>query len=212
MNRHSDSHNKHLLLLLLWNQERLWKFIQPQSHISLNCSFNQLSYVLTLMESEGILVQQRVISSAGCRNGVCNITFSSFAGSNQDYHISLTANNSIGYSRENITSNKIGTHLIHLAICHNKLVLFFPNTANSISNLMNLSINFLNCFTFINCVSPKSTGNCSIQYGLDPSYQDLSPPVQTSLNTPITLPFMTPSTYYYLLTVIINSSLPFQIR
>ena len=71
---------------------------------------------------------------------------------------------------------------------------------------------FANCFVSVNCMSPESSGSCSIEYSQDPSYQDLSPLFQTPLNSPISLPFMTPSTYYYLVTVTINSSLTFQIR
>ena len=82
----------------------------------------------------------------------------------------------------------------------------------SIVDLLNATFTFSNCSTVVLCASSKNSGSCNIEYGHDPSYQDLSPPIQTPLNSLLTLPFMTPSTYYYVVTVTINSSLTFQIR
>ena len=83
----------------------------------------------------------------------------------------------------------------------------------SISDMLTPTFNYTNCFTDATCVSSESDGNCSIEYGQDPSYQDLSPPIQTPLNCLITLPLLEPNTiYYYQVTIIINSSRTFQLR
>ena len=59
---------------------------------------------------------------------------------------------------------------------------------------------FDNCMTTLLCSYPSSEGQCFIQYGQDPSYQDLNFTFQGPLNSRFTLPLLDENTlYYYLL-------------
>ncbi len=87
----------------------------------------------------------------------------------------------------------------------------FSDTAGSVVD--NVMFIFTDCYVSVTCVYPESNGSCCIQYGQDPSYQDLSPPIQSLLNSSTTLPLLEPNTVYYsLAAVTINSSLIFQLQ
>ncbi len=71
---------------------------------------------------------------------------------------------------------------------------------------------FSDCIITVMCNSSESSGSCSIQYGQDPSYQDLSSSIQTPLNSTFPLPLLEPNiVYYYLATVTINSTFTVQL-
>ena len=59
------------------------------------------------------------------------------------------------------------------------------------------SLSFDNCMTTLICFYLLSEGQCFIQYGQDPSYQDISPPIKGPLNSPFTLPLINENTFYY---------------
>ncbi len=81
----------------------------------------------------------------------------------------------------------------------------------SLSTLLTPVFEFNDCLITVVCNRLRD-GSCSIQYGQDSSYQDLSPPIQSPLNSPITLPLLEPNTIYYsLATVTINTSFIFQV-
>ena len=61
------------------------------------------------------------------------------------------------------------------------------------------SVTFDNCMISLICTYQSSEGQCFIQYGQDPSYQDLSLPIQGPLNSPFTLPLMDENTFYHYL-------------
>ena len=68
------------------------------------------------------------------------------------------------------------------------------------SSAFSHSLTFDNCMTTLLCSYLLSEGLCFIQYGQDPSHQDLNPPIQGPLNSPFTLPLMDENAlYYYLL-------------
>ena len=69
------------------------------------------------------------------------------------------------------------------------------------------SLNSEACMTIAYCSSTHSkTGTCVIQYGQDPSYRVLGPPITAPLNTSFSLPLMEASTLYYVqITFIVNS-------
>ena len=96
------------------------------------------------------------------------------------------------------------------SLCPQFKLLF--SSDGSISHVLNVTIIQANYSASVVCTSPKHAGICIIQHGQDSSYQELSPPIQIPFNVPIILPFIAPSTYYYLVTVTTNSLLTFQIR
>ena len=66
--------------------------------------------------------------------------------------------------------------------------------------------------TSVLCSYPMREGDCSFQYGRDSSYQDLSPSLSTSLNSPLRLIFFNVSTIHYYQATIAISSLNLQVR
>ena len=59
----------------------------------------------------------------------------------------------------------------------------------------------------------ERTGNCTVQYGIDPFYQNLSAPVIGPVNSLLTIvDIETTITYYHQASVIINSSLEIIIK
>ena len=56
---------------------------------------------------------------------------------------------------------------------------------------------FDNCMITLLCSSPYIEGECSIQYGKDPSYQDLNPPIVGPINSSFTLHLLDEKTIYY---------------
>ncbi len=84
----------------------------------------------------------------------------------------------------------------------------------SIGSLFSHSLTFEDCVTVVNCSTTLSEmGNCTIQYGRDPSYQDLGPPISGSLNSSFPLPLMESSTLYYIqITFMMNSELVIFLR
>ena len=74
-----------------------------------------------------------------------------------------------------------------------------------------LTFTFESCTSSVFCFSLLDEGECVIQYGQDPSYQDLGPPIQGPLDSSFPLPLMeATTTYYYQVTI--NSSLIIQLR
>ncbi len=68
----------------------------------------------------------------------------------------------------------------------------------SIESLYNIPITSVDCVTTASCFTTlNETGNCTIQYGLNSSYQDLVPPIIAPLNTSFNLPLIESSTLYY---------------
>lgn len=80
--------------------------------------------------------------------------------------------------------------------------------ASTTSGKVNHVLGFARCHVLILCnSSTDDEGECAIQYGLDPSYQDLGPPINDSLNSKFSLPFIEPNTlFYYYINATINSS------
>ena len=97
-------------------------------------------------------------------------------------------------------------NLLHNNVRTNTLVV-------CVTEIINATFASSNCLTVLTCAYPESDGNCSIEYGQDPSHQDLNPPLQTSLNSPITLPVLESSQeYYYQITANISPTLRFLLR
>ena len=71
------------------------------------------------------------------------------------------------------------------------------------------SLTFEDCVTTANCFSLVSdVGNCTVQYGQDPSYEDLGPPIIAPLNSSFTLPGLESSAFYYFqITFMVDSEL-----
>ncbi len=88
----------------------------------------------------------------------------------------------------------------------------FLSLGGSLSTLLIPVFEFTDCIVTVMCISSESTGNCSVQYGQDPSYQDLSLPIQSPLNSTFPLPLLESNTvYYYLATVTINPTFTVQL-
>ena len=80
------------------------------------CSFNdELNYTVVL-EDNGTIIEQRVISSDSCVNGFCETSF--FSTSSNSYVVHVTATNGIGLSSGTVESSTIG---MYVRMC----VLFF---------------------------------------------------------------------------------------
>ena len=74
--------------------------------IAEGCSFNdELSYSVVL-EGNGTIIEQRVISSDSCVNGFCETSFVST--SSNSYVVHVTATNGIGLSSGSVESSTIG--------------------------------------------------------------------------------------------------------
>ena len=74
--------------------------------ISEGCSFNdELNYIVVL-ESNGTIIEQRVISSDSCVNGFCETSFVST--SSNSYVVRVTATNGIGLSSGTVDSSTVG--------------------------------------------------------------------------------------------------------
>ena len=74
--------------------------------ISDGCSFNdELNYTVVL-EDNGTIIEQRVISSDSCVNGFCETSF--VATSSNSYVVRVTATNGIGLSSGTVESSTIG--------------------------------------------------------------------------------------------------------
>ena len=68
------------------------------------------------------------------------------------------------------------------------------------------SIVAVDCVPFFNCSTTQTEmGNCTIQLGQDPSYQDLGPPTSGPPNSSFPLLLMEGSTYYIQITFTLNS-------
>ncbi len=79
-------------------------------------------------------------------------------------------------------------------------------------SIFNPVLTFEDCVTSVLCSSPINEGVCVIRYGVNPSYQDLGPPVSIPLNKMSTLPNITSSTLYYLTMNVTIGSTSFQLR
>ena len=90
-----------------------------------------------------------------------------------------------------------------------RLLTALPNNYvdGSIASLFNLSLTYENCITSASCSTTLSEeGNCSIEYGEDPGYENLGGPVSGHLNSLFSLPLMESSTLYYIqITLLLNS-------
>ena len=83
-------------------------FTQDQPVISDDCSFNdELNYTVVL-EDNGTIIEQRVISSDSCVNGFCKTSFVST--SSNSYVVHVTATNGIGLSSGTVQSSTIGMY------------------------------------------------------------------------------------------------------
>ena len=84
------------------------------------------------------------------------------------------------------------------------------DSSTSTQTLFSHSFMFENCVTVVNCYTTlRVMGNCTIQYGQDPSYQDFDPPISGPLNSSIPLPLMESSTLYYVQITFMLNSQPF---
>ena len=74
---------------------------------------------------------------------------------------------------------------------------------------MSYSLTSQDCLTTASCSTTLSdkNNNCSLQYGRDPSFQDLGPPISGPLNSSFPLPLMESSTPYYVQVVFTINSL-----
>lgn len=97
---------------------------------------------------------------------------------------------------------------MHSANSCNSLLL--SPTAGSSIGILNYSLTISNGIVSAMCITQtQGIENCSIQYGKDPFYDNLSPPVTGPINTPFLIPFMelSTATYYHQAIITINSSL-----
>ena len=76
--------------------------------ISEGCLFNdELNYTVVL-EDNGTIIEQRVISSDSCVNGFCETSFVST--SSNSYVVGVTATNGIGLSSATVETPTIGMY------------------------------------------------------------------------------------------------------
>ena len=66
--------------------------------------------------------------------------------------------------------------------------------------------------TSVICSYPMREGDCLFQYVRDSSYQDLSPSLSTSLNSPLQITVLDAATIHYYQVTINTSSLNLQVR
>ena len=71
--------------------------------ISEGCSFNEELNYTVVLEDNGTIIEQRVISSDSCVNGFCETTFVST--SSNSYVVRVTATNGIGLSSGTVESS-----------------------------------------------------------------------------------------------------------
>ena len=201
--------------------------------ISESCSFiNELNYTVVL-EDNGTIIEQRVISSDSCVNGFCETSFVST--SSNSYVVHVTATNGIGLSSGTVQSSIIGTYLhnycdkqvlnctaagpfvrtyvrtyVYYIIIVLSIVVKENTTVNNASlpteESIPFDVSFSNCETSVLC-SYNSMVNCTVQFTQNPDYQDLSEGTLGRLNSPFLLPLMKPTTtFYYQATVTFNST------
>lgn len=86
-------------------------FLQPQAHISENCSPNDLNYTVTLLNSKRDKVGQDSMVCVQGMEGRCSISLSFVDFEmNETYCASVEVSNGIGESNNSSTSQLIGKH------------------------------------------------------------------------------------------------------
>ncbi len=189
-----------------WSCEYIW-WLQPVS-ISERCPYvGSLDYTVVLENSSGERVDQKVVSSNNCSASLCSTSFSPFS-SDENYLVSVSANNIFGSSNIMTSSIISELHIATLPTWHIIIIIFIDG---SLPSTYNLPFTFDSCTSSVFCSSLLDEGGCVIRYGQDPSYQDLGPPIQAPLNFSFPLPLMeATTTYYYQVTI--KSSLIIQLR
>ncbi len=95
-------------------RHKIQVLLQP---ISENCTFNQLNYSAFLVDCDGVIVQERVVNSDSCRDGLCNTKFFPFtAEKNEYFRVSLVVSNGVGQSSVMTFDDIIGepVRLMHI--------------------------------------------------------------------------------------------------
>lgn len=162
-----------------------------------------VNYTVVVETSNGMEAQRYQVDSSRCANGTCSTSFSLLS-SNETYKINLTASNMFGSSIPTTFDGVICMAMI-LGL---ELTLYLLFLDGSIGFLFNHTINSEDCITTASCSTTLSErGNCTIQYGKDPFYLDLGPPISGPLNSSFSLPRMETSTRYYVqVTFTLNSN------
>ena len=182
------------------------QWIQQIQSPSENCSFNQLlSYTVVLEDSTRERVDQRMINSDNCSDNNCSISFILSSPDQNNYFIDINITGVFGLNSTSL-SELIGC-IIYYSI---SLPTFDLDT--TIPSSFNVTASSEGCVTSVLCSYPMREGDCFFQYGHDSSYQDLSPSLSTSLNSPLQITVPDAATIHYYQVTIDTSSLNFLVR
>ncbi len=155
-----------------------------------------------------MIVEQVDTGSDSCEDGICFTSFSP-SPSNQTYRIGVSATNILGSSNSTKATNLICKSK---PLCFSSRSLLSLSIDGSVEPIFSHVLTSEDCVTTVRCSTTLSEiGNCTVQYGQDPSIKNFSLSIRRALNSPTTLPLEPNTVYYYLATVTINSSLTFQI-
>ena len=152
-----------------------------------------------------LMLEQQVISSNNCSRRRCSTTFSSFSTGRNYYSVRITSTNDLGQTSQVSASRNIGEQCMPNSYNYFILNLFLEG-----SNVLSILFNTSNCMVSFLCNSSVINGTCTFQYSMSPSFDDLSDPIHSELNEPVTLPLLTPTSlcYYIVTSTVIN----FEIR
>ena len=166
------------------------------------CSFRQFqSYTVVLGNRTRERVDQRMIS---CNKNICSISFPlSFSDRTaKSYFIRVTVSGVFGSTSIPASLSKLISYI--LRYCNNYWLFFFLDT--SIPSSFNVSFSSKGCVTSVLCSYPMREGDWFFQYGHNSSYQDLSSPLSTSLNSPLQITVSDSATIHYYQVTIDTSS------
>ena len=167
------------------------------------CSFHQLlSYTVVLEDSTRVRVDQRMINSDDCSNNLCSISFP-LSSPDQSYFVSVNVAGAFGSTSTSTSLSKSNDNLSPLST-------FDLDT--TIPPSFDVPISSEGCVASVLCSYPMREGDCFFQYGRDSSYQDLSPLLSTSLNSPLQITVSDAATIHYYQVTINTSSLNFRVR
>ena len=144
-----------------------------------------------------------MINSDNCSDNLCSISFI-LSSPDRNYFIDINIKGAFGSSSTSLSE------LIRCMIYNIPLPTFDLDT--TIPSSFNVAASSEGCMISVLCSYPMREGDCFFQYGRDSSYQDLSPSLSTSLNSPLQITVLDAATVHYYQVTINTSSLNFQIN